>query len=604
MFKSYKLQTYVVGFVLAISIISIASMNIFLSLENKKLKDEIALNRSSVILERINVNLRNIIEKLDSGKIGKKELDRFSADEKLFLIKIYNSQKKLIYQVRYFPIPSNVIKKLDPKRSSGELPSRGDFFFYRYSMYLSGYIDTLVCFYPIFDKYNRVKYYIYYITPTPFRFPSDTLTQLIALSQVVFVMSIIAIIVYFLRRLLRPYENIIKEVKESKVVTSDVNKAQDEVDFVFSSFKEIISRLKEKEKELKKLHEAEKKRADTIEKFFKDFIEGIDIGIFTFDEKGVFRDGNSRGFKIFKRQRIFFKNRSFKQIFSEMDEVVEAFDGVFNGKKPGLVDSVEINEKIWRITILPYFTSTGEFNGVISIFEDVTEVSRLKERLTIQKQLSQIGEMSAGIAHEFKNSLATISGYLQMVEGEDKKYIDGRRYKYLMDEVENLNKVVVDFLDFAKPMELSGEKFNVCEVIEELLERKEDILKKYEVNFLKEDCFEIKGDRYLFLRALENILENSVEAIKLNSNGRISIRVYGNERKIIEIEDNGCGIASQNLSKIFTPFFTTKSDGVGMGLSLVQKIVVLHSGNIEVDSKEGEGTIVRIIFYSEEDLCI
>ncbi len=603
MFKKYKFQSYVVAIVVSISVISIALMNILLSAENKKLKNEIVMNRSSVILEKINVKLNNVIDKLDKGKITTKELDKISANERLFLIKIYNSKKKLVYKVSYFPLPKKFIDKLDPEKTSGELPPRGDFFFYRYSMYLSRYIETLVCFYPIFDSYGRVRYYIYYVVPTPFKFPSDTLTQLITISQIVFVLSIIAILAYFLKRLISPYEDIIKEVKVSKVVPSNINKDQNEVDFVISAFKEIISKLKEKEKELKKLHEVEKRRADSMEKFFKDFIEGIDTGIFTFDKKGVFRDSNSKGFEIFKKQKIFFKNRNFSEIFEGMYEVVETFKKVYETKKQGLIESVKINGKFWRITILPYFTPNGQFEGTVSIFEDVTELNRLKERLTAEKQLSRIGEMSAGIAHEFKNALSTISGYLQMMKGDEEKIIDEKRYIYLMNEVENLNKIVVDFLSFARPLEISKEKFNVCDVVEELLDRKEAILKDFKVIFSKESCFEIEGDRYLFLKALENILQNSVDSFeqaKGDMEKKIEIKVYGKEEKIIEIRDNGIGIETDDLEKIFTPFFTTKSSGVGLGLSLVQKIIILHRGNIEISSEKGKGTTVKIIFYFEE----
>ncbi len=605
--RKYRLQVYVIGFVVSISVISIVLMNILLAWDNKRLRKEITLNRDSVVLERINVRLKYIISKIDSGEYKRSQLDKFSAEEKLYLIRIFDSQKRLIYDVSYFPFSKKFKERLNPKKTSGELPSPGDFFFYRYSFYLSGYIDTLVCFYPIFDNYGRVKYYIYYVVPTPFKFPSDTITQLIAISQLVFVVSLIALFIYFLRRLVSPYENIIKEAKTSNVVSSEMKKDQDEVDFVLSTFRGIIARLKEKELELKKMHEKERNRADTIEKLFRDFIEGINIGIFTFDDKGIFLDSNSMGLEVFGKSKIYFKNKNFEDIFKGSEEVIEVFKNVYKQHKSSAINFFPIGDRIWRISLLPYFSPSSEFNGVIAIFEDVTEIRRLKERLEAKEQLSQMGQMSAGIAHEFKNSLSTISGYLQMFgeilgKGENRK-----RYDFLMKEVENLNKIVTDFLDFSRPLEASGEVFNVCEVVEEVIEKKEDILNDMEILLEKRDCFEITGDRVLFMRSIENLIQNSIESF-LNMVGerekRIEISIYKDSERgnIIKIKDNGIGIDEKDMDKIFTPFFTTKSWGVGLGLALVRKIVVSYGGDVEIISKKGEGTEVNIIFFNNQEV--
>ena len=244
------------------------------------------------------------------------------------------------------------------------------------------------------------------------------------------------------------------------------------------------------------------------------------------------------------------------------------------------------------INLSPITNSTGAIEGAICLLSDLTEIVELQNRIKLKDNFAALGEMSAGIAHEFKNSLATIVGYAQMSTAENDVKTLQNYAREIHKESQGLAHMVTDFLNFARPVTTSLQDVDLTELLQNVIADVESRRPgDYEVRFSASGRAVITCDPTLMRQSFLNLLINAVEAF--DGKGLISISVEPvREPGHIQvlIQDNGRGMPSDVVSKIFLPFYTTKTHGTGLGLSLVQKIVLAHNGRIEVSSTEGIGT--------------
>jgi signal transduction histidine kinase len=202
--------------------------------------------------------------------------------------------------------------------------------------------------------------------------------------------------------------------------------------------------------------------------------------------------------------------------------------------------------------------------------------------------------MSAGIAHEFKNALATISGYAQMIRSESSAGEVRDSSERILDQTRSLTHIVTEFLRFAKPLEISYESVAMQSVIERIAEELREAIPNCSVTF-EGDFENLPGDEALLRQALINLVRNGAEAARLAGQApHVTLTgtiedLGGRKWQRICVADNGPGIPAQDLAKIFLPFFTTKSDGTGLGLAIVQKVALQHSGSIEARNRAGGG---------------
>jgi signal transduction histidine kinase len=229
---------------------------------------------------------------------------------------------------------------------------------------------------------------------------------------------------------------------------------------------------------------------------------------------------------------------------------------------------------------------------VICLLSDLTEIVDLQNQIKLKENFAALGEMSAGIAHEFKNSIATIVGYAQMSTREMDIATLHSYAQELHKESQALSNMVTDFLNFARPVNAYIYEVDIVELLRAVLADLRNLRPGgYDINFHAVDEAIVPCDATLMRQSFLNLLINAVEA--LDGKGVISVRAglsqdRGHVRVVIE--DSGRGIPEDHLNKIFIPFFTTKAHGTGLGLPLVQKIVIAHNGRIEVQSSEGKGT--------------
>lgn len=266
------------------------------------------------------------------------------------------------------------------------------------------------------------------------------------------------------------------------------------------------------------------------------------------------------------------------------------------------------------ITISP-LVNDGELNGKLILVRDITEKRNQDVLLHRMENLANLTNLAAGMAHEIKNPLGAISIHIQLIqkalekarENEDKlpakKFVEDH-IDVVNEEIEHLNKLVMDFLLAVRPIKAQLELKDPDKLINGLIDFFKPEFKKsgIKVEFRQsESNKKIMLDEKLFRDVIMNISQNALAALKTKFQGQegglftISDKVEGN-KYILTIADNGCGMSEETIAKIFEPYYTTKANGTGLGMTMVYKIIKEFSGEIFVNSKEGEGTAFVISF--------
>jgi two-component system nitrogen regulation sensor histidine kinase GlnL len=262
------------------------------------------------------------------------------------------------------------------------------------------------------------------------------------------------------------------------------------------------------------------------------------------------------------------------------------------------------------VTTSPLLSDSGTAIGTIIVIRDLTKVRELEEAVRHADRLSSLGTLAAGLAHEIKNPLGGIKGAAQLLDRELTDQDELREYpRVMIREVERINHIVVELLNLAAPRGLNLSHVNLHQVLGDLLLLQRPMLDEKRVTIqqqLDPSIPPILLDEPLITQLLLNLLKNALEAVSHGGQIRVVTRIvseYSLTKKgerpsrmvAIDIADDGPGIPPELQEKLFTPFFTTKEGGTGLGLPLCQKIVTEHRGMIKVDSQPGHGTTFTIM---------
>lgn len=240
----------------------------------------------------------------------------------------------------------------------------------------------------------------------------------------------------------------------------------------------------------------------------------------------------------------------------------------------------------------------GELIGALVIFSDLTARKETQRRLAQTERLATLGELMAGVAHEVRNPLTAIRGYVQIIRQQTSLPVHQEYLSVVLKEIDSINKVIQQLLDFSRPRQSQWQQVLLNSLIEEtlILVQTSGVQARIAFNVEQDKGLPaIVADRELLKQVILNILINAVQAISARGEIRIRTWQYSATQQAVMVEDNGCGIDIALQKKIFDPFFTTKASGTGLGLALSQRIINAHQGDIHVTSIPGCGATFTLI---------
>jgi signal transduction histidine kinase len=253
------------------------------------------------------------------------------------------------------------------------------------------------------------------------------------------------------------------------------------------------------------------------------------------------------------------------------------------------------------VTVSP-LSGAGE-HGAICLFSDLTNVVELEEQLRLKDSLARLGELTAGIAHEFRNGLATIHGYSRLLDPNAlpapyRPYVEGIR-----QETDALGQIVTNFLNFARPEKISFGPVAIGRIAQRAGDELRHELPSATLVEVTGEFTEIEGDEMLLRQMFGNLIRNAAEACD-TAGVQPRIVIHGEVDRAratcrVTVDDNGPGIREADRARVFQPFFTTRARGTGLGLSVVQKIVVTHNGRVGVGSSSAGGASIELTFPLE-----
>ena len=392
---------------------------------------------------------------------------------------------------------------------------------------------------------------------------------------------------------------ILRFAEAARRTTRGLNEAGAETAFMAAAVEQAVAQLREQER-------AMKARADASERLSGEIIESMTSGLLVVDQHGDVRTLNPAG-----RRMLGLPDEAPKGLAREglrgTGPLANVIEECLEKRQPIVRRTLQVTRAAQGgathlgVTVSPVVDERGEPHGAICLFTDLSTVVELEERLRLKDSLARLGELTAGIAHEFRNGLATIHGYARLLdlEGLPKEY---RAYlEGIRSETDALRQVVTNFLNFAKPTELTLTPVDMQVLARRAAEeiRQEARQRGGEVQTTGEFAT-IEGDEVLLRQALSNLCRNALEACveagvapAIEVSGRVD---RGQGVLQVTVTDNGPGIDPADAERLFRPFFTTRAGGTGLGLALVQKIVVTHNGRVTAGRAPGGGASVQAVF--------
>jgi two-component system sensor histidine kinase PilS (NtrC family) len=249
-------------------------------------------------------------------------------------------------------------------------------------------------------------------------------------------------------------------------------------------------------------------------------------------------------------------------------------------------------------SIAPLFTEEGETKGMVITFQDLTDVRALEETSRRQDRLAAVGRLAASIAHEIRNPLAAMRGSIQMLRSEmDANTEQAQLMEIILRESDRLNKIVADYLNYARPRPAELNDVDVSKLVRETLKLMRNSAELTERHILEEDLpsrpATVTGDAEQLKQVCWNVARNALQAMPDGGTFRIGLTEIEGNRVRLSFTDTGRGMTPEQVERLFEPF-TSTTGGTGLGLSIVYQIIRDHNGTINLRSRQGAGTTITI----------
>lgn len=436
---------------------------------------------------------------------------------------------------------------------------------------------------------------ILYFDAAPLR-STQRLFRLTAIGA--FAATVITTILFalFLPRIIRPFESMLRSAREVEPAGTG-----DEAAYLVDTFRRTIDRLRKQEVELHRLHELEKTRADELERIVSTLKRSLASGFLALDPNGRIVEINDAGRRILDvdYDRTFTGSRPADVIGD--NALARLLDEAGRNRTPIQRQEVTFPARDKELTIgltqVPLFDDSGTYLGALTLFTDLTEMRVLEDRLRATQTLADLGQIAAGIAHEFRNSLSTIRGYLRLAAAEGEPGRIHHRIEAADREAVELSTAIDRLLAFARPVEPQWEPVNLGDLVRAVADRLHDT-DEAQFDLELDSGVQIEGDPSLLARAMENLMRNAVESNRLAGRGEVPVAVGLEPGRVpvLTIRDEGVGLAPGEAEKIVLPFQSKKPGGWGLGLPLARRILLAHGADFEITGTEDGGASVRVAF--------
>ncbi|MBW2170784.1 MAG: PAS domain S-box protein [Deltaproteobacteria bacterium] len=362
----------------------------------------------------------------------------------------------------------------------------------------------------------------------------------------------------------------------------------------------LSSSLAQQTLKTEKQLEAKQKDLEQLEAVNASIIHSIDSGLLTLSSDGMITTFNRAAEVIagFDREEVL--GESLSNVFPDVIEHI-ALSDTSREKQPYRYE-MEFKRKDGSVGYLGFSMSSleepgGRPVGKLLIFQDLTPFKNMEDHVKRVEKLAAVGEMAAGIAHEIKNPLASMSGSIQLLKtGVDVTPVAKKLMDIVLRETDRLNALANDFLLFARPRSDKTEPVEISLAIGDTLELfREDGVLENRITVIPDLAAEAwtEMDSEHARQIFWNLLLNAAEAIDGTGTIHVSSMVEEDMVQVV-IRDDGCGMSDETISKIFDPFYTSKTHGTGLGLSIVYRLLESYNGQLDVQSRQGQGTTLTV----------
>jgi two-component system sensor histidine kinase HydH len=354
------------------------------------------------------------------------------------------------------------------------------------------------------------------------------------------------------------------------------------------ALQEALTKLKQQERAMAARAEASEALADQI-------VEGLTSGLVVVNRAGTVQAINPAARRILGLGDGG-AGTPFRDALKTAPTLSDLIAEALEGSSPIVRRTITIDGDRARhlgVTVSPIVSAEGVLQASVCLFTDLTAVVELEEQLRLKEALARLGELTAGLAHEFRNGLATIHGYGKLLDPQTLPPQAATCVEGIRAETSSLGEVVTNFLRFARPEQITLAPVDLKAVIARAID---DVPGAATAVSLEGNFPTVNGDDVLLRRAFSNIFRNSLEACE-GTGMPPRIHVRGDVTKDaahVVIEDNGPGFTREYLGKVFQPFATTKASGTGLGLAIVQKVIVSHNGLVTASNRPEGGAQFRL----------
>lgn len=406
--------------------------------------------------------------------------------------------------------------------------------------------------------------------------------------------ALMLLVLFFLRHLLAPWETLLARARQ---VGAGGQAAEDEVEFLLATFERALAALA-----------AGPARAaeDDIAALERTLSASLQSGLLLLDREGRVLALNAVGAALLDVPSPP-PGQPLARVLAGQPELLEVLSAAVaaEASPQRLECSVRSGRETLTVglTVHPLRRDDGGVRGYLVLFADLTEVLRRAEESRLAESLAQLGEMAGGVAHELRNSLATLRGYLTLIERRPGEDSIADFLSEIRREADHLERVLEDFLSFARPGTARVREFPLAPLL--LRAAADPVLEGIEVRVHGADHGAVlRGDPQLLERALRNLLHNAAQADReAGRSGPVEMTIQARPDGVeLAIEDHGPGLPPELRDRLFHPFVTGRPGGVGLGLSLAQRVVVLHGGRIRLEDREGGGT--RAVLFFPRDTIV